>query len=86
MLAAANRDPAQFSNPDQLEITRWPNDHVGFGFDRHFCLGAHLARVEAQTALRALLQRFPDLALASESLEWEPNPLLRRLRALPVRF
>jgi cytochrome P450 len=86
VLAAANRDPAHFPDPDRLDITRWPNDHVGFGFDRHFCLGAHLARIEAQTALRALLSRFPDLALDTETLEWEPNPLLRRLRALPVRF
>ena len=86
MLAAANRDPAQFPEPDRLEITRQPNDHLAFGFDRHFCLGAHLARVEAQIALHELLTRFPNLTLASESLEWQPNPLIRGLRSLPVRF
>jgi cytochrome P450 len=88
MLAAANRDPAQFPEPDRLEIARRPNDHLGFGFDRHFCLGAHLARVEAQIALSALLTRFPDLTLAADpdTLEWQPNPLIRGLRSLPVRF
>jgi cytochrome P450 len=86
VLAAANRDPAQFSGPDRLEIARRPNDHLGFGFDRHFCLGAHLARVETQIALSALLTRFPDLTLATETLEWQPNPLIRGLRSLPVRF
>ena len=86
VLAAANRDPAQFPDPDQLEITRRPNDHLGFGFDRHFCLGAHLARVETQIALSALLTRFPDLTLAAETLEWQPNPLIRGLRSLAVRF
>jgi hypothetical protein len=86
VLAAANRDPAQFPEPDRLEITRQPNDHLAFGFDRHFCLGAHLARVETQIALSALLTRFPDLTLAAETLEWQPNPLIRGLRSLPVRF
>jgi cytochrome P450 len=88
MLAAANRDPAQFPEPDRLDLTRRPNDHLGFGFDRHFCLGAHLARVEAQIALSALLTRFPDLTLAAdpETLAWQPNPLIRGLRSLPVRF
>lgn len=57
---------------NMLEITRQPNDHLGFGFDRHFCLGAHLARVETQIALSALLTRFPDLTLAAETLEWQP--------------
>jgi len=86
VLAAANRDPAQFPDPDRLDLTRRPNDHLGFGFDRHFCLGAHLARIEMQIALRELLTRFPDLTLAAETLEWQPTPLIRGLRALPVRF
>jgi cytochrome P450 len=88
MLAAANRDPAQFPGPDHLDIARRPNDHLGFGFDRHFCLGAHLVRVEIQIALGALLTRFPNLTLAADadSLEWQPNPLIRGLRSLPVYF
>lgn len=86
VMAAANRDPAQFPEPDRLELTRRPNDHLGFGFDRHFCIGAHLARIETRIALGAVLTRFPDLALAAETLDWQPNPLIRGLRALPVRF
>jgi cytochrome P450 len=86
VIAAANRDPGQFAEPDRLELSRQPNDHLGFGFDRHFCLGAHLARVETQIALSALLTRFPDLALAAETFDWQPNPLIRGLRSLPVRF
>jgi cytochrome P450 len=86
VLAAANRDPEQFPEPDRLEITRHPNDHLGFGFDRHFCIGAHLARIETQVALGALLSRLPDLTLAAEKLDWQPNPLIRGLRSLPVRF
>jgi cytochrome P450 len=86
VIAAANRDPGQFPEPDRLELSRQPNDHLGFGFDRHFCLGAHLARVETQIALSALLTRFPDLALAAETFDWQPNPLIRGLRSLPVRF
>jgi len=86
VIAAANRDPARFPDPDRLDLARRPNDHLGFGFDRHFCLGAHLARVETEIALGALLTRFPDLALAAETLAWQPNPLIRGLRALPIRF
>jgi cytochrome P450 len=84
-LAAANRDPAQFANPDVLDITRKENRHIAFGFGIHFCLGAPLARAEAQIAFPALLRRFPRLALAGEP-EWNGNFILRGLKALPVEI
>ena len=62
-LAAANRDPAQFPDPDRLDITRAPNRHFAFGHGPHYCLGAALGRLEAQIALTALVERFPDLRL-----------------------
>jgi hypothetical protein len=82
-LAAANRDPAQFPNPDVLDLTRKENRHIAFGFGIHFCLGAPLARAEAQIAFPALLRRFPHLALTTEP-EWNSNFILRGLKALPV--
>jgi cytochrome P450 len=84
MLGAANRDPNQFEAPDRLDIERHPNEHLSFGFDRHFCLGAHLARAEAELAFGVLLQRYPDLAIGAAVLEWFPNPAYRGLKALPV--
>jgi cytochrome P450 len=83
ILAAANRDPEVFADPDMLDLGRDPNPHVGFGRGIHFCLGAPLARLEAQIALPLLLERFPDLRLAGEP---EPRPTwnLRGLARLPV--
>jgi cytochrome P450 len=86
MLGAANRDPRQFENPDRLDVERRSNEHLSFGFDRHFCLGAHLARVEAELAFSVLLRRYPGLSLDGTSLEWLPNPAYRGLKALPVRL
>jgi cytochrome P450 len=83
-LAAANRDPAQFVNPDVLDITRKDNRHIAFGFGIHFCLGAPLARAEAQIAFPALLQRFPRIALTGAEPEWNGNFILRGLKSLPV--
>jgi cytochrome P450 len=84
-IGAANRDPAQFADPDRLDITRRDNRHVAFGFGIHFCLGAPLARVEGQIALGTLLSRLPNLALAGTPT-WRASSTLRGLTALPVTF
>jgi len=84
MLAAANRDPAAFSEPDRFDITREPNDHLAFGGGTHFCLGAHLARMEAQAAIGALVRRTATIELVSDELEWGRS-LFRVLGRLPLR-
>jgi len=61
MIASANRDPEKFAEADEFRIDRSPNEHVSFGFGRHLCLGAQLARLEAAIALEILLQRFPQV-------------------------
>ena len=83
---AANRDPAQFPDPDRLDITRADSRHVGFGWGIHFCLGAPLARVEGQIALGTLVRRLPKLALATDKPEYRPSLTLRGLTTLPVAF
>ena len=80
-LGAANRDPARFSEPHLLDIARHPSPHLAFGQGVHFCLGAALSRREAQLALPALLDRFPDLRLAGEPV-WRPTAVLRGLESL----
>jgi cytochrome P450 len=70
-IASANHDASVFSDPERVDLARAPNGHLGFGWGPHFCLGANLARLEARTALRTLLERFPDLAPA------EPVPPLQ---------
>ena len=84
-IGAANRDPAQFPDPDRLDIARRDNRHIAFGFGIHFCLGAPLARVEGQIALGTLIGRMPGLALA-EPPAWRESSTLRGLQALPVTF
>lgn len=83
-IGAANHDPDVFPDPDRLDITRDPNPHLGFGFGAHFCLGAPLARLEGEIALRALVDRFPNMALEVEVPRYRSNPILRGLAALPV--
>lgn len=83
---AANRDPEQFTNPGRLDITRADNRHVAFAQGIHYCLGASLARLEGQIAINTLLNRMPDISLASEDLERNPSTVLRGLKALPVSF
>jgi cytochrome P450 len=86
LLGAANRDPAYFPDPDRLDVARADNRHIAFGFGIHFCLGAPLARLEAQIAFGTLLRRAPRLALATEKTEWRDSQVLRGLTALPVTF
>ncbi|MFF8815821.1 cytochrome P450 family protein [Streptomyces pactum] len=88
VLAAADRDPARFHDPDTLDLTRRDNQHLGYGHGIHYCLGAPLARLEAQTALATLLRRLPDLrpAVEPDQLRWRGGLIMRGLRTLPVRF
>ena len=86
LLAAANRDPASFPDANQFDIRRSPNKHLSFGYSHHFCLGAPLARLEAQVAFQTLLKRFPNLHLAGPKPEYRPNFVLRGLKSLPVAF
>jgi cytochrome P450 len=86
VLGAANRDPAQFENPDELDLDRRPNEHVAFGDGIHFCLGAPLARAEGQIAFETLLRRFAHPRLETESLQWGGSFILRGLKGLPITF
>lgn len=88
VLAAANRDPERFAEPDRLDLARSDNKHLGYGHGIHYCLGAPLARLEGQTALRTLLTRLPDLrpAVDPSELRWRGGLIMRGLRTLPVQF
>jgi cytochrome P450 len=85
-IGAADRDPAQFPDPDRLDITRADNRHIAFGWGIHFCLGAPLARVEGQIAIGTLVRRLPKLALATDRPEYRQSLTLRGLKSLPVAF
>jgi cytochrome P450 PksS len=86
VLSSANRDETQFEDPDRLDLAREKNRHVAFGQGIHYCLGAPLARLEGQIALRRLLERMPRLRLAvpESSLRWRKGLNLRGLEELPV--
>ncbi|MDJ1168787.1 cytochrome P450 [Roseofilum sp. BLCC_M154] len=84
ILAAGNRDPAQFPNPNTFDIRRKPNPHLSFGQGIHICLGKHLAQLVAEISVSTLVCHFPKLSLATESLEWEETFLVRGLKSLPV--
>ncbi len=88
VIGSANRDESVFKDPDRLDIGRDPNKHLAFGLGVHYCLGAPLARLEAQIAIDTLLRRMPRLRLRSApaSLKWRPSLILRGLEALPVLF
>src|SRR5215207_2846816 len=88
VIGSANRDETIFRKPDELDITREPNRHLSFGQGIHFCLGAPLARLEAEIAINTLLRRTSGLRLrvAPESLRWRPSMILRGLESLPVSF
>src|SRR6516165_9154415 len=85
-ISSANRDPAMFADPDRFDITRQPNQHVAFGSGTHHCLGATLARVEGQEVFKALAERFPNIEMATETLEYQPSITFRSLKALPVTW
>ncbi|HLW00798.1 MAG TPA: cytochrome P450 [Ktedonobacterales bacterium] len=86
VMAAANRDPERFPDPDRLDLARQDNRHLAFAWASHFCFGAPLARIEGQVAFEAMLRRMPNLRLAPEPLAWRDNLGLRGLKALPVTF
>lgn len=87
-LSSANRDGKQFADPDTFDITREVNNHIAFGKGVHYCLGAPLARLEGEIAIRTLLQRMPELRLKTnyESLEWRPGMIIRGLKEIPLLF
>ncbi|MEU0118618.1 cytochrome P450 [Streptomyces bobili] len=85
-LTAADRDGARFPAPDRFDIRRDTRGHLAFGHGLHYCLGAPLARLEARTALRSLLDRAPGLAPDGPPGEWLPGMLMRGVRSLPVRW
>lgn len=85
VMAAANRDPERFPEPDRVDFTRTPNRHVAFGWGAHFCFGAALARMEGQIAFELISQKLPNLRLADGAeLEWRDNLGLRGLKELRV--
>jgi len=85
MLAAANHDPAHFTDPERFDIRRADNDHLAFGGGAHFCLGVHLARMETQAAIGTLVRRLDGLEMTGAELEWGQS-LFRVLGSLPLRF
>jgi hypothetical protein len=86
MLGAANRDPAVFDRPEQLDIERTPNRHLAFGRGIHHCVGAALARLEAAVALEQVLARFGSISLVEDPPRHRPQIMLRGLETLPVRI
>ncbi|ANN19070.1 cytochrome [Amycolatopsis orientalis] len=87
-LLGANRDAERFEDPDRLDVARAANGHLAFGHGIHYCVGAPLARLEAEIALRGLLDRFPRLSLDAEpeTLRWRESALVHGLETLPVRL
>jgi pimeloyl-[acyl-carrier protein] synthase len=86
VMAAGNRDPERFPDPDRLDLARPDNRHLAFGWAAHFCFGAPLARLEGQIVLSTLIRRLADLHLEPQPLVWRTNLGLRGLTALPVAF
>ena len=86
VMAAGNRDPERFPDPDQLDLGRTDNRHLAFGWASHFCFGAPLARIEGQLVFEALMRRTSNLTLVPSPLVWRDNLGLRGLTKLPVTF
>ncbi len=85
MLSAANRDPSYFVNPEKFNLSRSPNRHLSFGYGTHFCIGAQLARVEAEIAFRRLLPLLEVSELVNQELDWDDNFILRGVKTLRIR-
>jgi cholest-4-en-3-one 26-monooxygenase len=83
--ASANRDEEVFEDPYRFDISRWPNDHVGFGYGPHFCLGAHLARLQMRLMLNEVLDRMPGLELTGP-VERVASNLIGGVKRMPVKF
>jgi cytochrome P450 len=86
IIASANRDPAQFPDPDRFDITREQRGHVAFGHGIHFCVGAPLSRLEGRIAFEEIFRRLPPFSREPGSLMWNPSFSLRGLKSLPLRF
>ena len=86
LIGSANRDPAAFAHPDVFDVARLDNNHLGFGFGIHHCIGAPLARLEAQIALPMLFRRARSVELATDELAYKENIILRGLAHLPVEL
>jgi cytochrome P450 len=86
MINAANRDPRAFEDPDRVDITRSPNNHLTFNYGPHFCMGAPLARLEGQVAIGEVLRRLPRITLAAEGYDYMDTMIMRGVRSMPVRI
>ena len=87
LFESANFDEAVFGDPDNFRIQRDPNSHLAFGFGTHFCLGNQLARIELRNMTRRLVQRLPDMQLASDNaLPLRPANFVSGLERMPVKF
>ena len=84
MIGAANRDPEQFRNPNKLDIERSDNRHLSLGHGIHYCLGAPLARIEAEIAFRTLLEKFPIIEIEEENMEYGGTFILRGVKRLLI--
>ncbi|MGM0922965.1 MAG: cytochrome P450 [Bacillota bacterium] len=86
--SSANRDPREFIDPDTFDITREVNNHLAFGKGIHFCLGAPLARLEGEIAIRELLRRIPNIRLKKDedTLEWRQGMIIRAVKEIPIIF
>jgi cytochrome P450 len=86
IIAAANRDPERFLDPDRFDVGREPNHHLAFGWGVHFCIGAALARLEAPIAIHGLLRRFPHIELQDDEPMWRDSAEIRGPLRLQVRL